>query len=232
MRATIGSLIAALALLAAGGISWALGRAERAVATTEEQLVTMQYAAASDRADTSDALRYATLVPGVGNSLAGGARNAQSAATYWQAKYDALKPVPGASASTSARDPEEWVLASNAAFRATAHEAVDRDTALNHLEAVIKNYAETLKANPDSEDAAYNYEFVVRTRDTLARAKIAPGPPKPLVAEATTQTIHGRPGAPPKGVNMAGFKVLVPKQSDERSGGEEAGKGGVKVRKG
>jgi hypothetical protein len=232
MRATIGSLVAALVLAAAGGVSWTLGRAERAVATTEEQLATMQYAAAGDQAATADALRYATLVPVAGSVLAGGARNAQTAATYWQARYDTLKPVPGASASASGRDPQEWILASNASFRAVEREAVDRDTALNHLEGVIKNYAEALKANPGNEDAAFNYEFVVRMRDLLARVKPAPGAPKPLVAEATTQTIHGRPGAPPKGVNMSGFRVLVPKQSDERSGGEEAGKGGAKVRKG
>jgi hypothetical protein len=44
--------------------------------------------------------------------------------------------------------------------------------------------------------------------------------------------LHGRAGAPPQNISMAGFKVIIPQRSDERTESEEAGKGGVKRRKG
>jgi hypothetical protein len=45
-------------------------------------------------------------------------------------------------------------------------------------------------------------------------------------------TIHGKAGAPPKGVNLTGFRILIPGKTDDRDNGPEAGKGGPKQRKG
>ena len=44
-------------------------------------------------------------------------------------------------------------------------------------------------------------------------------------------TIHGRPGAPPKESDLAQFKIVIPKRTEERED-PNAGKGDVKTRKG
>jgi hypothetical protein len=63
--------------------------------------------------------------------------------------------------------------AANAAFRASQGEA-DRNLAIRRLDTVVKTYAEVLKNagdGPKAADAAYNYEYAIRLRDTLQKAK-------------------------------------------------------------
>ena len=62
------------------------------------------------------------------------------------------------------------LLAANAAFRASAPQGADRRDAVERLDGVIRAYAEVLRKDPSDADAAYNYEYVVRLRDTLAKA--------------------------------------------------------------
>ena len=92
-------------------------------------------------------------------------------------------------------------------------------------------------------DASYNYELAVRLRDTLARsrttpAKIEAGRNAQRLASDVTRdlpsgpTLHGYPGAPPKGTDMSQFKIVIPKRGEERKDNPEAGKGGAKIRKG
>ena len=229
MRTVIGHVVLALVLAAAGGACWRLGQIERALAGAREELATLRYGVAADRAgDLEPTLRYAAPLPVVGAQMMADSRDNRATAGYWLGRYDALRADHDASGAAIARDSQQLFLASNAAFRATQVETVDRPTALSHLEGVVKSYADVLKASPGDADAAYNYEFVVRARDALARAR---GFSKLSIAE-TTPTIHGRPGAPPKGVSMSSFKVMVPQRSDERKNSQEAGKGGAKPRKG
>ena len=92
-------------------------------------------------------------------------------------------------------------------------------------------------------DVAYNYEYVVRLRETAARGRQAPlrsgdtRMAQKTAAEAasdlpTGPTLHGYPGGPPKGTDMSQFKIVIPKRGEERKDNPEAGKGGAKVRKG
>ena len=53
---------------------------------------------------------------------------------------------------------------------------------------------ELLRARPDLVEAAYNYEFVTRTRETLARPRGARGP---RIDSPPVQTLHGTQGASP-----------------------------------
>jgi hypothetical protein len=135
------------------------------------------------------------------------------------------------------------LLAANAAFR-TSQGDTDRNIAVRRLDTVVKTYAEVLKNAGDSAtaaDAAYNYEYAVRLRDNLARAR---GPAKlPAAASRTAAadtgddlphgpTVHGRPGGPPPAASMAQFKIVIPKRGEERKDDPQAGKGGAKIRKG
>src|SRR5579862_3448979 len=152
MKSVIGSLIVALLLAVAGGVCWKLGRSERDLANLHSDVATLRFAVAADRA--------------------AGLRSPDDGATanYWLGRYDRVSNERGADGAAVTPDAQERLLSSNAAYRMAQAESVDRPTALKHLEDVIKDYAEVLKAAPDTTDAAYNYEFVIRARNALARA--------------------------------------------------------------
>jgi hypothetical protein len=177
-----------------------------------------------------------SAVPGVEALVGDSSKDDRATARYWLAQYDRISGEPQAG-TTVTRDAHEQLFASNAAYRMTQTEAVDRPTALKHLEEVAKSYAEILKTTPDSADAAYNYEFVVRARNTLAKGPTTPSATNPATqkvaaVDAPVPSMHGRPGGPPKGVSMSVFRVLVPQRNDERKESIEAGKGTTKQRKG
>ncbi len=229
MKSVAGYVIAAIVLGVVGGVCWLVGGAERQVAAAQTDLVTMRFAAASAPDEADRSLAYARRLPAVGTGLNADAQDSRSTAEYWLAQYEALKNAAKTNGDTQP-DPLQLLLAANSAFRAVQAETVDRPTAVRQLNDIIKSYSEVLKRSPDLADAAYNYEFAVRRRDDLAKQR-GSAPVKIGVAELAA-TIHGRPGAPPKGVNMSQFKVLVPKRSDERQSSPEAGTGVVKQRKG
>jgi hypothetical protein len=146
-------------------------------------------------------------------------------------------------------DPAILLLNANAAFRASQG-ASDRLDAVRRLDNVVKSYSEVLKApacgagdracDGRAMDAAFNYEYAIRTRDMLAKSR-APAAKNAAKAAAATAddsdlpagpTLHGRPGAPPAAVDMNQFKIVIPKRGEERKDAPDAGKGGQKIRKG
>ena len=105
-------------------------------------------------------------------------------------------------------------------------------------------HADVLRRDPSLTDAAYNYEYVARLRDTIAREKPATraAREKKLASAAKPEevsvdlpagpTIHGLPGGPPEGVPMSDFKTLSPMRYDEREEQMEPGRGKAIRRKG
>jgi hypothetical protein len=88
-------------------------------------------------------------------------------------------------------------------------------------------------------EAAYNYEYVARLRDRVARAPLGkPVKPAPAPALATAgdlpmgPTIHGRPGAPPPEAKMEDLQMLAPMEYGDREAQPEATPGGKRERKG
>lgn len=140
----------------------------------------------------------------------------RAAARYWTGDYAAL-PADA--------DP---LLAANAAYRRAVAPGGSAKEVVTRLDDVVKRYAEVVRHDPLNEDAAFNYEFVVRYRSAIA-ARGVPIDPAP---DDQGLTLHGRAGAPPKGSNLKQFKMLVPMRPDERREAEEAGKTGRRVRKG
>jgi hypothetical protein len=138
----------------------------------------------------------------------------------------------------------------DAAFRASQATS-DRLDAVRRLDNVVKGYSEVLKApacgagdracDGRAMDAAFNYEYAIRTRDMLAKsrapaarsaAKTAAAVPADESDLPVGPTLHGRPGAPPAAVDMNQFKIVIPKRGEERKDAPDAGKGGQKIRKG
>ena len=111
-----------------------------------------------------------------------------------------------------------------------AHAApVDMRKSFDTLAALVKQYAEILRDNPNNTEAAFNYEYVVRLRSVFAARKLVV---PPFSAKGNGLTVHGFPGAPPEESEMKKFKMIVPMRPDERLEAEKAGKGTTKVRKG
>jgi hypothetical protein len=230
---------AVLAVLFAltGAAFWTMGKTEQQLATAHRELAMLEYDTASDASDASVASPpLIQRIGGLGRDEQVDARHLHATADYWQTRYAALEPKRDAGGAITETDPHLLLLAANAAFRASQGDT-DRNSALRKLDGVVKTYGEVLRRTDAFDDAAYNYEYAVRTRDALSKAK--PSTKAAAAAAANAEgdltpgpTLHGRPGGPPAKTNMAQFKIVIPKRGEERKDDPQAGKGNVKVRKG
>jgi hypothetical protein len=230
--------ILALAFALAGAAFWTMGKTDQQLANAHKELAVLQYASASDESDASVASPpLIQRVGGLGRNEQVDARQLHATADYWQTRYAALEPKRDAGGAITETDPQVLLLAANAAFRSSQGDT-DRNSAVRRLDAVVKTYAEVLKRNDLAQDAAYNYEYAVRVRDTLAKARTTKAAPAPKTAENVDSdlpvgpTLHGHPGGPPAKTDMAQFKIVIPKRGEERKDDPQAGKGNVKIRKG
>jgi hypothetical protein len=232
MKTIIAALVLAVVLFVAAAICW------------------RQAATANQLADAY--VRLATLSQGFTDAVQPGGtfpaeprwqvrpwrdeeRQHRTVATYWLGRYEDLTPWLEGTGSSNITDPAMLFAAANAAFRTSAYEAGDRKTGVQRLDGVVQAYANLLRLHPSHADAAYNYEYVSRLRDALARNKPRPRAPAVVADESSDlpvgPTIHGRPGAPPVGANMVDFKTITPMRFDEREE-NTAGRGKVQRRKG
>ena len=208
--------IIALLLVAAGAILWRSSEMERRLAAAERDLVTLRYDTAAQTAAQPGG-RIAGLMPGAGRATAD-AKNVETTAGYWQGNYDAV-----------ADDPEAKLLAANAAYRNMRKAGGSWQAVVGRMDTLVKQYAEILRDDPTNDEAAFNYEYMVRLRQVIAARK---QPVAPLDAADAGLSIHGFAGAPPEASDMQMFKMIVPMRPDERLEAEKAGKGATKVKKG
>jgi hypothetical protein len=242
MKSVVGPIVVAVLLALAGAAFWIAGQTERRLAEVHQQLAVLQYAdAMNEGEEIDDSLGMARRLPRVGDRLANDARDERALALYWQSDYSAVEPRRDSSGMITETDPQLLLVGANAEFRASQH-AGDRAETLRLLDRVVKTYGDVLRSDA-SPDVSYNYEYVVRLRENLARAKNAPLRKDDMRAAAKTSaeaasdlptgpTLHGKPGGPPKGTDMSQFKIVIPKRGEERKDNPEAGKGGAKIRKG
>ncbi len=88
------------------------------------------------------------------------------------------------------------------------------------LDAIAKRYADVVREQPDNEDAAYNYEFVVRLRAAVAAAKQAIAPLDLDAHRAHRSTVIAADR--PREVDTKKFKMIVP-DAARRAHGSRAG---------
>jgi hypothetical protein len=246
MRKVLGQAAIALVLFGLGFIAWNAGTLQGRVADAHEELAMLRYNTAdAEYGDIESSMGYVSRVPWVGDALLTDVRGDRATGDYWQARYDALAPKRDEAGSTIEQQPNELLLAANAGFRTSQRDTADRQMTLRRLDAAIKTYTDLLKKSPDA-DAAYNFEYIVRLRDTLSKAKPAPPGKREDPAKAVQRltgvvmagdlpegrTVHGDPGAPPPNTDMTQFKMHIPVRPDERQGGSDAGQGKEKIRKG
>ena len=234
MKTVAGAIVLGVVLILAGAVFLSEARLLRRLAADEQRLATLDYEEEED--DTTATLMDRLALP---FSSRARAETQRAAATYWRARYEALTPLTGVTGERPASDANVLLIAANAAYRSSSLEFGSQSAqraAVNQLDSVIQAYADVLRADPASIDAAYNYEYVSRIRDTIARGRQIPRPKETAVALSDDlpigPTVHGRPGSPPPEVPNADFKTYSPLQADERGDLMETEREGVTRRKG
>jgi len=238
MKSMVGGTILAVLLFVVAAAAWTEANVIRRVADAHRRLATLHY---DPEDDIDDAVTVFNRLPWPEGEGAGDVRRHRATVSYWMVRYDSLAEIPLATGQQQVNDPSLLLVAANAAFRNAAPQVGDRKAAVERLDAVIQQYAEVLRKAPDSADAAYNYEFVSKMRDTLAKGPAKPSPRDAKKAEKAElvsvdlpagPTVHGRPGAPPEGTPMSDFKTITPMRYDEREEQMDPGRGKEIRRKG
>jgi hypothetical protein len=226
MKAIGGFVLGALALAVVGGLCLAAGILDREMAHAQEHVVSGDYAEPLVILDTTERyFEYAGRLPWIGNGPVNDVRARKAAIRYWQRQYAAVVPEIADPVGNVASDNIELQLVvANAMYRIGQAEAGNRQTLRGALDAAINGYLTVLKNASRQEDAAYNYEFLVRLRDDIAKGRRKAEP-------IDVSGPHGHVGSPPlTGKNE--FKIYIPLQSDEIDKGVTSGKAAPIKRKG
>lgn len=237
MRSIAGGLLLALVLIAAGVLCLAESRHSQRLAEAQRRLATLQYTDEGDLA--SDATPFNRLPPPIGVGEGYEARH-QAVVSYWLNRYTSLQEMTSLKTSAAPTDSALLMLAANAAYRTSAPQSADRKLVVARLDTVAQAYADVLRADPSQVDAAFNYEFVIRMRDAMARsttgrvrtANTPAGPDDESGDLPPGPTIHGKPGGPPPETPMSDFKTITPMRYDEREEQTDPGRGQKIQRKG
>jgi type II secretory pathway pseudopilin PulG len=248
MRTFIALVLVTIVLGLFGAAALGVARLEGHMADAQQQLATLQYDAAKN--SLTEATAYADhsrWVPFLGRDERQEIRARNAALQYWTKEYDVLVPAQAEPVAAVGDDNVELQLVvANAAYRLGQGRSKDKAATMKALEEAASGYLTVLKNNTWHTDAAYNYEYIVRLRDTISKSRppsatrrqdpAATVPKNPGFVMAGDlpdgRTVHGDPGAPPPSTDMTQFKMHIPIRPDERQGGSDAGQGKQKIRKG
>ena len=227
MKSVAACLIAAAVFAAVGVVALTASRLEGQLAEAQQRAATLQYNLARQNLDAADGyLRYAQWVPRLGTDTVREVRARQAALQYWEGQYEKVLPAQAEPvAAVDESNVELQLVVANAAYRVGLKGVTDKIAAVQALNEAANGYQTVLKNNWH-EEAAYNYEYVVRLRDEVQKGRRPP-------AEPTQGNDLGESGAPSPATSTKGFQIYVPLQGDEKSPeGGDAGKAGQKERKG
>ena len=242
MRTTLLRMFIAGVLVAFAWLSWSESRLTARVANAKQDVATFNH-------DNLDALTptrtLSDYVPGDRRLLSDEIRIAKARVAYWLGRYGSV------AVDTDAGKADAAILltAANAAFREAQRDPATGPAAVQKLDGVLQAYVSALKAVPQdgalasaalAREAAYNYEFVARIRDQVARAQgkaarigpITPATPLRGGDLPLGATVHGAPGAPPPDAKMEELQMLAPMEYGDREAQPEATPGAKRERKG
>jgi hypothetical protein len=234
MRTVVGGLILAILFVAAGAAFWSQAALANRVGEAHRRLATLKY--------DSDAALDSTSGVWDGNRWQMGLLNDdvqrhRANVTYWMGRYKALTPMIDLTGNEAVKDSTVLFAAANASYRESTPETGDRKIAVERLDKVMQGYADVMRLDPAFVDASYNYEYVARVRDTIAKGKKPAHPPinptDSIKGDLPTgPTIHGLPGFPPAEVDLGDFKTLTPMKYEEREEQTDPGRGTFQRRRG
>jgi hypothetical protein len=220
--------IAAAVLATIGVVSMRIATVERLIADAQQDLATLNYDRAQQSLTEAErSIGVARWVPGFGSGALDEVRARRAGLQYWQHKYTDLLPEgedPVAAIEEGSLD-RKMVLA-NAVYRQGQGHYSDRESTKQALEESASAYFAVLKNSEWREDAAYNYEYVIRLRDEQAKGK------QPPEGGDASKGDMGQGGQPSEATSQKGFQIYIPLESQERPLGGDAGKAPPKDRKG
>jgi len=208
---------AVLAIL--GVVCLGASRLDRQVADAQQMLLTSEYGAADATLGTVERYyQFASRVPGVGEGPVNDVRARRAAIDYWQHEYETLAPAERAEpvADVPAGNVAMQLVVADAVYRNGQARATDRATTLAVLDSAIRAYKAVLNnaQRPEdaryAEDAAYNYEYVVRLRDEILKGR------RRAIPEPDGDGTFGPPGKSEDPEFEIEFKKYVPLEKDER----------------
>ena len=230
MKSVIGYVAAAIVFVLLGGVFLTASRLDRGLAVSQENLVTQKY---DDSLATFDAAEryygYASRLPWIGSGPLNDVRARRATAQYWQRQYGTI--VPQGTEPVSTVDENNIALqmvVANAVFRLGQSGWKDKQTTLEALDTSINAYLTVLKNTSRHENAAYNYEYLVRLRQEVEKGRRKPGEGEGKDGP------EGRGGGPtPEQNNMSDFKIYIPLESEElQQGSGSSGKAAPTEKKG
>ena len=229
MKSAIRYLVGAVAAAVLGGVCLASGVLQRDMAHAQRDVALQKYGEADITFERAERyFEYGSRIPGVGNRLLNDVRARRAASHYWQRQYGMVASDQGDPTSAIPRDNVDLqFIVANAVYRAHQSRARDRATLIEALNAGINGYLVVLRNSTRREDAAFNYEYLVRLREEIekGRRKQDPGggeSESPLGSAATPEKSTG---------DMKNFKTYVPLTPTELDKAD-SGKGQPIKRKG
>ncbi|MGH9257728.1 MAG: hypothetical protein ACRD3C_24480 [Vicinamibacterales bacterium] len=234
MKGIAGYVVGAVVLAVLGGVCLGASRVDRQMAHAQQAVLTADYA----EADASLGLveryyEYASRVPWVGEGSLNDVRARKAALNYWQRGYGALAPTDRTDpvADLPPDNVQLQLIVADAVYRDGQSRAKDRTTTLAVLDSAISAFRAVLSnaRNPDAapyaEEAAYNYEYVVRLRDEILKGRRRTLPPPDDDANFGFEGESNDPEFENE------FKQYVPLEKEERDK-NDAGQSGPPARKG
>ena len=230
MKSVIGYVVAAIVVAFLGGVLLTASRLDRSLAESQENLVTQKYTESLATFDTAERYYgYASRLPWIGSAPLNDVRARRATTQYWQRQYAAI--VPQGTEPVSTVDENNIALqmvVANAVFRIGQAGSKNKQSTLDALDTSINAYLTVLKNTPRHENAAYNYEYLVRLRQEVEKGRRKPGEGE------GEDGPEGRGGGPtPEQGNMNDFKIYIPLESEElQQGSGSSGKAAPTEKKG
>jgi hypothetical protein len=230
MKGISGLIVAAVALALLGAGLAAAGLLERDMADAQAKATTMNYDGVEQTFDKAERYyEYGSHLPWIGNGPVNDVRARRAALHYWQKSYSEVLPQQNDPVGAVAGDNSRLqLIVADAVYRTGQARSKDKETTMQALDAGINAYLSVLKNTARQEDAAFNYEYLIRLRDEVDKGKRKPG-----AGDLVMKGPDGASGAPPTiDSSMSDFKIYIPLDSQERQDQGVAGKAGATKRKG
>ncbi|HEY7446503.1 MAG TPA: hypothetical protein VH702_00050 [Vicinamibacterales bacterium] len=230
MKGVIGYVMAAIVLALIGGALLIASRLDRGIADSQENLVTQKFDQSLATFENAERYYgYASRLPWIGSGPLNDVRARRATAQYWQRQYVAI--VPEGTEPVASVDVDNIALqmvVANASFRKGQATSKDKQTTLDALDTSINAYLTVLKNTSRHENAAYNFEYLVRLRQEVEKGRRKPG------ESDGDDGPEGRGGGPtPEQGNTNDFKVYIPLESEElQQGSGSSGKAAPTEKKG